>query len=74
VEGGRAIRAEVARIRVGNIDQKQTIDAGARSVLFDVMLGAGSQRLETWFEAGDKESRGAYYVTIDAQQDTNRNK
>jgi hypothetical protein len=35
-----------------------------RAVQFDVMLPAGSTRLETWLTVADGSSRGVYYVSV----------
>jgi len=65
IEGGKAIRATRARLKIGDVDETKPIEAGAKAAIFTVNLKAGKTRLETWFtddEGG--ESRGAYYVCV----------
>jgi hypothetical protein len=64
IDGGRAIPAAMARLRVGALDEQRPVGPTNRAVVFNVSLPAGSARLETWFTAGDQEPRGAYYVTV----------
>jgi arylsulfatase A-like enzyme len=64
VDGRGAIAAETARLRVGEFDATKSVTREARAVQFDVVLPAGSTRLETWLTAADGASRGAYYVSV----------
>ena len=62
VDGGKAIKAVKAKLRIGTIEATQPIATGVRAVTFQVRLEEGKTRLQTWFidEAG--ESRGAFYL------------
>ena len=64
IAGGRAIPADQARLRVGPFDEQRPVGPTTRAVVFNLSLPAGPTRLETWFTAGDRDSRGAYYVTV----------
>jgi hypothetical protein len=64
VEGGTAIDATEARLRIGDHDVTQPVEEGAFAVRFEVPLKAGETRLQTWFTNGDGKSRGAYYVYV----------
>ena len=63
VEGGKAIRATTARIKIGNVEQEQSISAKAKAVTFTIPLKAGRILMQTWLaDSKAGESRGAYYV------------
>ena len=64
VDGGKAIDAATARIKIGGIELSKPIEANARGVLFQTHLKAGPARLQTWFSDDAGNSRGAYYVYV----------
>jgi arylsulfatase A-like enzyme len=59
---GKAIAADKARIKIGDLEQTKKIARGAKGVTFKVKLKAGETKLQTWFIDGSDNSRGAYYV------------
>ncbi len=61
---GRAIRADTARMQIGNHDVSKHVPVDASVVRFRVKLNKGPARLQTWFTSQSGESRGAYYVTV----------
>ena len=62
---GKAIAGlQKARIRLGSLEQEMAIDPGQPAVVFTVQLPAGPVELQTWLEAADGSSRGAYYVDV----------
>ena len=65
IDGGKAINAIEAKLRIGDMERKQPIAAGATSVRFEVRLPSGKSRLETWLIDEDGRSRGAYYATVE---------
>jgi hypothetical protein len=64
IEGGEAISAKEARLRVGDFDRRQPIAADDKTVSFEVPLKAGSHQIEASFLGDDGTVRGAYYATI----------
>ena len=65
IQGGRALPAHTARLKVGDIDRTQEIEMEAHSSVFEVNLKAGKTRLQTWFmDDRNKELCGAYYVYV----------
>jgi hypothetical protein len=65
VEGGKAIRATTARIRIGDVEQEQSIPSEAKAVIFTIPLKAGRTLMQTWLaDTTAGESRGAYYVYV----------
>ena len=62
IPGGRAIRADKARLRIGRIDLAKPVPQEAREILFRVSLEPGKMKLQTWLSADDSTSRGAYFV------------
>ena len=64
IQAGTAIRADKARLKVGDVDETKPIPPGATAVLFHVELPAGKMRLQTWLIDGETAPRGAYYVTV----------
>jgi arylsulfatase A-like enzyme len=63
-EGGTTIRADTARLRIGDVELRQPIPRDAQAVAFEVSLPAGSLECQTWLTSPDGASRGAYYATI----------
>jgi len=63
-DGGKAISATSARIKIADVDQSKTVDPDAAEVKFRVKLGAGKTRLQTWFTDDQGDSCGAYYVYV----------
>ncbi len=61
------IQAATARLRIGAIDLRQDIPAGATAVTFPVRLEAGSTRLQTWLTEARGTARGAYFVEVQRQ-------
>lgn len=64
VRGGKPISARSARLRIGEVEREEPVPDGATHVTFEVMLRAGSTRLQTWFLNDAGENRGAYYVYV----------
>ena len=65
IQGGKAIAAHTARLRVGDIDKTQKVSENASSSVFEVELKAGKTRLQTWFMDGkNRELCGAFYVYV----------
>ncbi len=58
------LQARRARIRIGDVDVNRPVEEEATSVTFEVDLKAGPTKLETWLEAADGSSRGAYFVEV----------
>ena len=57
------IQADQARLRVGAIEQTQTLKPEESSVTFEIDLAAGPHRLQTWLrDAASQKIRGAYFV------------
>ncbi|MHC4666309.1 MAG: arylsulfatase [Planctomycetota bacterium] len=64
IEGGEAISAQKARLKIAHFDQTKQIPEDAKAITFRTQLKAGKTRLQTWFIDGEDESRGAYYVYV----------
>ena len=64
INNGKAIRATNARLKIADVDETKSIEAGAHEVTFRVQLKAGKTRLQTWFMDDAGESRGAYYAYV----------
>ena len=64
IEGGKAIAAKTARLKIADFDQTKQIAEGASAVKFRAGLRAGKTRLQTWLIDKDGASRGAYYVYV----------
>jgi hypothetical protein len=65
VPGGKAITANEARLRIGEIDLSQRILRDAAAVTFAVDLQPGKTTLQTWLiDNQTGQSRGAYYVYV----------
>jgi hypothetical protein len=64
IEGGKAISATTARLKIADVDVSKPIPKDAVAVTFRVQLKAGKTRLHTWFIDDKGESRGAYYVYV----------
>jgi arylsulfatase A-like enzyme len=62
IDGGQAISAQKARLKIADFDQTKQVPKDAKAVTFKTQLKAGKTRLQTWFIDGEDESRGAYYV------------
>jgi arylsulfatase A-like enzyme len=58
------IQAQTARLTIGAIDATQPVPPGATWVTFEVRLQAGRTRLQTWLNAANGVSRGAYFVEV----------
>ncbi|SFH57818.1 arylsulfatase [Planctomicrobium piriforme] len=56
--------AGTARLKIGEVEAKTTVPAGAPAVVLKAHLTPGPAILQTWLETADGESRGAYYVTV----------
>ena len=65
VEGGKAIPADEARVKIGDVDLTKPIPPGAKAVCFEIDLPAAKTTLQTWLtDAATGQSRGAYYVYV----------
>ncbi len=63
IQGGRAIKADKARIKIGDLQQTKSVKDGDVGVTFRANLQAGKTKLQTWFTDG-RETLGAYYVYV----------
>jgi arylsulfatase A-like enzyme len=61
---GFAVRAETARLTVGDVDARLPVPRGATGVTFPVPLRPGPTRLQTWLTDKAGVSRGGYYVEV----------
>jgi len=65
VDGGKAISATMARLKIAEIDLTKPVPQGANAVVFRVQLKAGRTRLQTRFmDEKTGQSRGVYYVYV----------
>jgi arylsulfatase A-like enzyme len=53
-----------ARLKIGDIDQKQEIDPTDTKATFRVQLKAGETMLQTWLTRPDGKQHGAYYTEV----------
>ena len=53
-----------ARLKVGDYDQTLGLDPRQKRIAFNVYLGKGEQKIQSWLETESGESRGAYYVYL----------
>lgn len=56
------IEATEARLKIGEVDQKQSLAENVTSATFKVRLGKGQTRMQTWLTGQDGKTRGAYFV------------
>lgn len=64
IPGGRVIRANKARLAIGQVDLAKPVSEDAREVLFRLPLKPGKMSLQTWLTADDGTSWGAYFVYV----------
>ena len=64
VEGGKAIKAATARLKIADFDRSLPVKGGDKSVVFKADLKAGETTMQTWFTDADGTSRGAYFVYV----------
>lgn len=64
IPGGKAIRVTKARLRVGEQEASCAVAQSDHAATFRMKLRAGKAKMQTWFEDGQGESRGAYYVYV----------
>ncbi|MGD2175238.1 MAG: arylsulfatase [Candidatus Brocadiaceae bacterium] len=63
LEEDTPLEATTARLKIGDIDQTQSIDASAPSVTFEADLKAGKTRLQSWLTNDQTGAeRGAYFI------------
>ncbi len=62
IDGGKAVTATQARLKVADQDLTKPVPTDAHCVTFQVRLKAGKTRLQSWLTDNDGTSRGAYYV------------
>jgi arylsulfatase A-like enzyme len=65
IDGGQAISAKTARLKIADFDRTKEIPKNAKAVTFRVKLKAGRTRLQTWLIDDEDKSRGAYYVYVE---------
>ena len=65
VDGGQAIKAVEAKIRIGKVEAAHAIPAGAPAVTLSARLEPGKTRLQTWLIDADGRSRGAYFAKVE---------
>jgi hypothetical protein len=58
------LTAQKARIKIGSVEQEQSVPKNAESVTFKTDLKAGPAELQTWLEDADDKSHGAYFVDV----------
>lgn len=61
---GKAIAAQQASLRIGEIQLEKAVRPGDKEVVFDVTLTAGKTKMEAIFHAPDGGFHGAYYVYV----------
>ena len=61
---GRAIQADSAHLRIGDIELSAPVGRSDKAAVFEVELAAGPTRLEAWFECAGGVERGAYFVYV----------
>jgi arylsulfatase len=61
------VKAETARIIVGNFDETIDLDPGMEKVKFQVPLETGDVELNTFITDKDGLERGAYYVYVERE-------
>jgi arylsulfatase B len=64
-QGGTEIKADTARLKVADVDERKPIQAEDTGITFRVTLKQGQTTLQTWFLDGDNDQRGAYYVYVE---------
>lgn len=64
IEGGKAINATTARLKIADVDVGKPVSADEHAATFRVKLKAGKTQLQTWFTDDKGTSRGAYYVYV----------
>ena len=64
-EANYALPGIRAHLKVGDLEQQQPIEAGAREAHFELELPAGSTRLQSRLDQSDGSSRGAYFVYVE---------
>jgi arylsulfatase B len=62
---GKAISAVKARLKIGNVDVSQAVQAADKAATFRVSLPAGPAELQSWFFGQDGTERGAYFVYVE---------
>ena len=62
-EANKPSGATKARIRVGEVEKEQVVDASSPGATFELDLKAGEYDLQTWLSSGRKE-RGALFVYV----------
>ncbi|NOZ19846.1 MAG: arylsulfatase [Planctomycetes bacterium] len=62
--GCTPIRANRARLKIGDADLTQPIDKSASAATFHLRLSSEKARLQTWLDGDNGSSRGAYYVYV----------
>ncbi len=62
IPGGKAIRANSARLKIADVDQTTLVHAKDIFAKFSVQLKPGKTTMQTWFSDEQGNSRGAYYV------------
>ncbi|MGB7325462.1 MAG: arylsulfatase [Rubripirellula sp.] len=64
-DGVAPMGASEARLKIGLIDERQTIAASDSSAMFDVELPAGDTVMQSWLtDAASDSRRGAYFADI----------
>nr|MCU0752667.1 sulfatase-like hydrolase/transferase [Akkermansiaceae bacterium] len=53
-----------ARLRIGGIDESQSLEKDATGATFRVKLEAGPAMLQTWLTRPDGKQHGAYYTSV----------
>jgi len=58
------IEATEARLKIGELEQKQSLAPDATSAIFEGQLKKGQTRMQTWLTGTDGKTRGAYFVEV----------
>ncbi|QBG46668.1 N-acetylgalactosamine-4-sulfatase [Verrucomicrobia bacterium S94] len=61
----KAFNVERARLKIGGFDRTVPVSASDQEIVFEVRLGAGLQRIESWFTMNDGSCKAAYYIYIE---------
>jgi arylsulfatase A-like enzyme len=59
---GKALKITQASVKIGNLEGSQKVEPGDKSIVFQMILPKGKNRLNTKFTNGSDISMGAYYV------------
>lgn len=61
---GKRIQPVKATLRIGGVSAESTVEPGAKEIVFDVKLEAGTMRMAARFLTAEDEEFGAYYAYV----------